>query len=419
MAQTGSIVNTLPLSGIRIVEMAHTVMGPSCTMVLADLGAEVVKIEPLEGERTRNNVGFGSGLFPVFNRNKRSVCADIKTEAGRALVFRLVAKADVLVENFAYGTMDRLGCGYAALAQLNPRLVYCSLKGFLSGPYEKRPALDEVVQFMGGLAYMTGPTGQPLRAGASVVDLMGGMFGVVGILAALRERDLTGRGQLVQSALFESTAYMVGQHMGGQIATGKEPPPMPEKQSSWAIYETFNTADDKVIFIGITSDNHWRSFCAEFKLPHLLADPKLQTNPQRALEHDRLLPVVAQIVRARTFYAMAAKLEELNIPFAPLARPSDLFNDPHLNHGKRMLETLFPNGKRARLPALPLEMGRHEFDIRSQPPVKGEHTREVLAEAGYSAEQISQMIEQSIVIAAEPGLANPDVTPAAGTAQAL
>ena len=399
-------MNKLPLSGIRVVEMAHTVMGPSCTMVLADLGAEVVKIEPLEGERTRNNVGFGSGLFPVFNRNKRSICADIKTEAGKALVFKLVAKADVLVENFAYGTMARLGCGYEALAKINPRLIYCSLKGFLSGPYEKRPALDEVVQFMGGLAYMTGPTGQPLRAGASVVDLMGGMFGVVGILAALREREQTGRGQLVQSALFESTAYMVGQHMGGQIATGKEPPPMPEKQSSWAIYETFTTSDDKVIFIGITSDNHWRSFCTEFKLPHLLEDPKLKTNPQRALEHDRLLPIVAQIVRARTFYAMAAKLEELNIPFAPLAKPGDLFNDPHLNHGKRMLETLFPNGVLARLPALPLEMGQHEFDIRSQPPRKGEHTCEVLEEAGYSPEQIHELIEKGTVKVADVGAAN-------------
>ena len=221
----------LPLEGIRMLELGHTVMGPSCSLVFADLGADVIKVEPLEGERTRHNVGFGSGLFPLFNRNKRSLSLDLKSADGKTILRKLVEQADVLVENFAYGTLERLGFGYDALSAINPRIVYCSLKGFLAGPYEQRPALDEVVQFMGGLAYMTGPRGQPLRAGASVVDLMGGMFGVVGILAALRERDRTGRGQKVQSALFESTAYMVAQHMSGQIVTGKEPPPMPHKAS--------------------------------------------------------------------------------------------------------------------------------------------------------------------------------------------
>ncbi len=392
----------LPLSGIRVVEMCHTVMGPACGMVLADLGAEVIKVEPLEGDRTRHNVGFGAGMFAVFNRNKRSIAVDVKTAAGKAVILKLAAKADVLVENFAYGTMDRLGCGYDALARINPALVYCSLKGFLSGPYEKRPALDEVVQFMGGLAYMTGPSGRPLRAGASVVDIMGGVFGVIGILAALRERGHTGRGQVVRSALFESTAFLVAQHMGAQAVTGMDPPPMPERARAWAIYETFDTADDKKIFVAITSDNHWRSFCTEFQLQDLLSDPGLQTNPQRAQAHDRLVPIVAGVVRARTFYAIAAKLEELNIPFAPLAKPGDLFDDPHLNYGKRMLETLFSNGVRARLPGLPLDMGQHGFGIRIQPPRNGEHTLAILAEAGYTAAQISELIERQIVIAADP-----------------
>jgi crotonobetainyl-CoA:carnitine CoA-transferase CaiB-like acyl-CoA transferase len=388
----------LPLAGIRLLELGHTVMGPSCSLVFADLGADVIKIEPLEGERTRHNVGFGSGLFPLFNRNKRSLALDLKTEDGKTILRKLVAQADVLVENFAYGTLDRLGFGYDTLAQINPCLVYCSLKGFLAGPYEKRPALDEVVQFMGGLAYMTGPHGQPLRAGASVVDIMGGMFGVVGILAALRERERTGRGQQVQSALFESTAYMVAQHMSGQIVTGKEPPPMPHKASSWAIYETFTTADEKTIFIGITSDNHWRAFCNEFGLAELLADPALKTNPQRAAEHDRIAPVVEAIVRQRDFKTMAAILERLKIPFAPLAKPADLFDDPHLNQGNRMVETHFQNGKRARLPALPLEMSNHTLGLRTQPPRKGEHTRDVLREAGFSTSEIDVWISRGIVI---------------------
>jgi len=391
----------LPLAGIRMLELGHTVMGPSCSLVFADLGADVIKVEPLEGERTRHNVGFGSGLFPLFNRNKRSISLDLKSEDGKAILRKLVTQADVLVENFAYGTLERLGFGYATLAEINPRIVYCSLKGFLSGPYEQRPALDEVVQFMGGLAYMTGPRGRPLRAGASVVDMMGGMFGVVGIMAALREREQTGRGQQVQSALFESTAYMVAQHMAGQIVTGKEPPPMPHKASSWAIYETFITADEKTLFIGITSDNHWRAFCIEFGLNDLLADPALKTNPQRAAEHDRIAPVVEAIVRERTFDVMSKILERLKIPFAPLAKPADLFDDPHLNQGNRMLETHFQNGKRAKLPALPLEMGNHTLGIRRQPPRKGEHTREVLAEAGFGETQINAWIDSGTVIAAD------------------
>ena len=390
--------HTLPFHGIRLLELGHTVMGPSCALVLADLGADVTKVEPLEGERTRHNVGFGAGIFPLYNRNKRSLCLDLKTDAGKAIFLHLVTQSDVLVENFAYGTLDRLGFSYEVLEKINPRLIYCSLKGFLSGPYEKRPALDEVVQYMAGLAYMTGPRGQPLRAGASVVDIMGGMFGVVGILAALRERDQTGKGQKVQSALFESTAYMVAQHMSGQVVTGKEPPPMPHKASSWAIYETFITADQKTLFIGITSDNHWRGFCEHFKLHPLLEDPSLKTNPQRAAAHDRIAPTVAQIARAHTFSEMAQVLEALKIPFAPLAKPSDLFEDPHLNQGERMLETQFLDGQRAKLPALPLEMGHHQIRIRQQPPQKGEHSIEILKEAGFTTEEIKAWVDAGIVI---------------------
>jgi len=389
----------LPLSGIRILELGHTVMGPSCSMVLADLGADVIKVEPPEGDRTRANVGFGSALFPVFNRNKRSLCIDLKSETGKAVFYKVVTPADALLENFAPGTMDRLGLGYDALSKLSPRLVYCSLKGFLSGPYEKRAALDEIVQFMGGLAYMTGPSGRPLRAGSSVVDLMGGMFGALGIMAALRERERTGRGQLVESALFESTAFLVAQHMGQEALTGKAPPPMPEKASSWAVYDPFQTADGKTVFVGITSDNHWRAFCNGFGVEDMLSDPALASNPLRARARDKIMPVVTAKFAAEPFATLVAKLEKLNIPFGPLARPGDLFDDPQLNHDGRMLDTLLPTGKRAKIPGLPLEMGGRKTRIRLQPPRKGEHTREVLAETGYGAEEIERLVEQGVAIA--------------------
>jgi crotonobetainyl-CoA:carnitine CoA-transferase CaiB-like acyl-CoA transferase len=397
--EKGAETVELALSGLRILELGHTVMGPSCSMVLADLGADVIKVEPPEGDRTRANVGFGSALFPVFNRNKRSLCIDLKSDEGKIVFQKVVATADALLENFAPGTMDRLGLGYEALSKKHPRLVYCSLKGFLSGPYAKRAALDEIVQFMGGLAYMTGPRGMPLRAGSSVVDIMGGMFGALGIMAALRERERTGRGQLVESSLFESTAFLVAQHMGQQALTGTAPPPMPEKASSWAVYDPFKTADSKTVFVGITSDNHWRSFCTGFGVEEMLSDPDLKTNPLRARQRQKIMPVVTAKFAAETSESLCAKLERLNIPFGPLATPGDLFDDRHLNESGRMLDVLLPTGKRAKIPGLPLDMDGRKTRIRRQPPHMGEHTWAVLEEAGYSGDEIDRMVEQGIVIA--------------------
>ncbi len=270
-----------PLSGIRALEFCHTVMGPSAGLILADLGADVIKIEPVGGDHTRRLPGFAAGFFATFNRNKRSLAIDLKSDTGRALLYRLAATADIVLENFAPGTMERIGCGHDELSGRNPRLIYCALKGFLSGPYEHRPALDEVVQFMAGLAYMTGPPGQPLRAGASVVDIVGGMFAVIAIQAALRDRERTGRGQLVKAALFESTAFLMMQHMAGQAVTGRAPPPMPAREGAWAIYEPFATLDGEQIFIGITSDGQWRRFCEQFGLAALLQNPAYQTNEDR------------------------------------------------------------------------------------------------------------------------------------------
>ena len=388
----------LPLAGIRILELGHTVMGPSCSMVLADLGADVIKVEPPEGDRTRANVGFGSALFPVFNRNKRSLCIDLKSETGRVVFHKVIETADALLENFAPGTMERLGLGYESLARAHPRLIYCALKGFLSGPYEKRAALDEIVQFMGGLAYMTGPEGMPLRAGSSVVDIMGGMFGALGIMAALRERERTGRGQLVESSLFESTAFLVAQHMGQQALTGKEPPPMPHKKSSWAVYDPFQTADGKTVFVGLTSDNHWRSFCTEFGVEELLADPALKTNPQRAQVRERIMPIVTEKFAAETYESLVEKLERINVPFGPLAKPGDLFEDVHLNEGGRMLDIALPTGKSAKIPGLPLDMDGRKPRVRLQPPRKGQHTRAVLQESGFAAGEIDRLVREGVAV---------------------
>ncbi len=398
MAEAGKSANdTLPLAGVRVLEFCHAIMGPSAGLILADLGADVIKVEPVGGDSTRRLPGFAAGFFGTFNRNKRSLAIDLKANEGRALLHRLVATADVAIENYAPGTMDRLGCGYADFCKTNPRIVYCALKGFLSGPYEHRPALDEVVQFMAGLAYMTGPPGQPLRAGTSIVDIMGGAFAVIAIQAALREREQTGRGQFVKSALFESTAFLMAQHMAGQAITGRAPPPMPAREGAWAIYEPFATSDNEQIFVGITSNAQWRRFCEHFGRADLLQNPAYRTNEDRVRERPVLLPIVASIVAQHTRAELAELFDRIDIPFSPVAKPGDLFDDPQLNAGGRMLEIDFLKGVRAKLPRLPVEIGSHDLALRGQPPAIGEHSAEILAELGLNAREIDALCQRGIV----------------------
>lgn len=388
----------LPLDGVRVLEFSHTIMGPSAGMLLADLGADVVKIESApDGDATRRLGGFASGFFFAFNRNKRSLAVDLKSKDGQALIHRLAADADVVLENFGPGTMERLGCGYEDLGKINPRLIYCALKGFLSGPYEHRPALDEVVQYMAGLAYMTGPPGQPLRAGSSVIDIMGGMFAVIGVQAALRERERTGRGQLVKSALFESTAFLMTQHMAGQAVTGRPPPPMPAREGAWGIYETFKASDGEMIFVGLTSDNHWRRFCQHFDRTDMLENPKYANNQLRVKERPVIRAMVAECVGTLTMPELTKLFDEIGIPFAPVAKPGDLFEDPHLNAGGRMLDVAFKDGVRAKIPRLPLEVGAHDFGLRRQAPTIGQHSLEILEEAGLSKAEVDVLRGRGVV----------------------
>ncbi|HEX7125848.1 MAG TPA: CaiB/BaiF CoA-transferase family protein [Thermodesulfobacteriota bacterium] len=387
----------LPLAGIRVVEFAHMIMGPSCGLILADLGADVIKIEPPAGDNTRRLAGSGAGFFPTYNRNKRSVAVDLKRPDGIRLVRRLVDSADVVIENFRPGAMARLGLGYRDLAASNPRLVYCSLKGFLAGPYEQRTALDEVVQMMGGLAYMTGPPGRPLRAGASVNDIMGGMFAAIAVLAALRERDATGRGQEVKSALFENTAFLVAQHMVQFAVTGVPAAPMPNRLSAWAVYDVFDTADGQQVFVGVVTDTQWRQFCEAFDLPDLAADPDLATNPQRVARRDRFLPRLAETFGRLTKAELMRRCERAGLPFAPITRPEELFDDPHLNQPGGMVEVTLADGRATRVPALPVEMDGRRFGRRLDVPRVGEHSREVAAELGYAPDEVARLVETGVV----------------------
>ena len=394
-----------PLAGIRVLEFSHMVMGPSCGMVLADLGADVIKIEPAtRGDNTRRLTGVAIGFFPAFNRNKRSLCLDLKTPSGLAVAQRLAANADVVLENFRPGAMDKLGLGYAALSAANARLVYCSCKGFLPGPYEHRAALDEVVQMMGGLAYMTGTPGKPMRAGSSVNDIMGGLFAVIAIMAALRERETTGQGALVQSGLFETQMVLMAQHMARAAIEGANPQPFgdPAMPKPWPVYDVFDTADEgEQVFVGVVTTTQWRAFCDAFGLDALRDDPALATMPQLAAARAINLPVIAGVFRTIPKAELMARCEVLGLPFAPIAKPMDLFSDPHLLAAGGLLPTDLTGAESADgrakatvagLPNLPVSLRTGRPTLRRQPPRLGEHGAEVMREAGLSDAEIAALV---------------------------
>ncbi len=393
----------LPLAGIRVVEFVHMVMGPTVGLILADLGADVIKVEPLKGDATRGLTNQGAGFFAAYNRNKRSLAVDLKSPAGMAAAKRLIAEADVVTENFRPGAMAGLGLDYETLAAAHPRLVYCSLKGFLPGPYGHRKALDEVVQMMAGLAYMTGPEGRPLRAGASVNDIMGGMFGVIGILAALRQREATGRGQEIKAALFETTVHIVAQHMLQFAATGEPAGPMPDRPRAWAVYDVFETADGESVFVGVVSDTQWKLFCETFERPDLQDDPSLATNPLRCDARQRIMPIICEIFGAYTKPELMGICERIGLPFAPITKPHELFDDPHLKASNGLLDITLTDGSAAQVPALPLEMNGRRPGLRRDLPLTGEHGREVLAEVGYDDDAIARMIADGVIKVTERG----------------
>lgn len=378
-----------PLQGIRVVEMSHMIMGPSCGMFLGFLGAEVVKVEPPVGDKTRKLTGMGRPFFPLFNRGKKSVSLDLTCDAGRAALDRLLAGADVFVENFRDASLAPMGADPADLRRRFPRLIVASHKGFLSGPYENRTALDEVVQMMTGLAYMTGPTGRPLRVGSSANDIMGGLFGALSVVAALHERDRTGEGRAIRVGLFENCLLLVAQHMVQFELEGRSPPPMPERDFSWPVYDIFRTADGKDIFVGAVTEGQWRLLCRYLGLEGLLSDPGLQTRMDQIDARARTLPVFAQAIGARTEAELVAALEPMGIPFSPIARPADMLSDPHVMREGGLARSHLPNGESFRAPSLPFEVDGRMVTGGGDVPGIGDDTDAVLSALGMDATAIA------------------------------
>jgi crotonobetainyl-CoA:carnitine CoA-transferase CaiB-like acyl-CoA transferase len=396
-----STSKSLPLQGIRVVEFSHMVMGPACGMVLADLGAEVIKVEPLTGDLTRNLLGAGAGFFPMFNRNKKSVAIDLRQPEGLQAAIRLASTADVVLQNFKPGVMKKYGLDYATLSKLNPGMIYVNHTGFLPGPYEHRTALDEVVQMMGGLAYMTGRPGDPLRAGSSVNDIMGGMFGAIGALAALMQRAQTGKGQEIDSALFENNVFLVGQHMMQYAVTGQPAAPMPERISSWGLYDVFSVKDGEQIFLAAVSDAQWRTFCTALGFEDMASDPLLQTNNDRVRARATLMPELRRRLEGLSAAHLAQVFEAHQLPFAPISRPEQLLEDPHLLATGGLADVVLSDGdlagQTAKTTLLPIRMDGQRLGVRSNPPKSGEHTQVLLQSLGYTQQEIDALLQSNAI----------------------
>ena len=387
--------SSLPLAGLRVVEFTHMVMGPTCGMVLADLGAEVIKVEPVDGDRTRHLLGAGAGFFPMFNRNKKSIALDLRQPQGLEAAIRLASTADVVAQNFKPGVMKKYGLDYAPLSKLNERLIYVNHTGFLPGPYEHRTALDEVVQMMGGLAYMTGRPGDPLRAGTSVNDIMGGMFGAIGAMAALIQRAQTGKGQEIDSALFENNVFLVGQHMMQYAVTGQAAEPMPNRISAWSVYDVFTVKDEEQIFLAAVSDAQWTAMCNAFGWSDLLANPKYASNNDRVRVRPTLLSELRRRFAPMTAAHIARRFEDNGLPYAPISKPEQLLDDPHLRATGGLAEVRLTDGERAGQTApatlLPVRLAGERLGVRMNPPQLGEHTQELLSSLGYDHAAIAAL----------------------------
>jgi crotonobetainyl-CoA:carnitine CoA-transferase CaiB-like acyl-CoA transferase len=390
-----------PLEGVKVLELGHIVAGPSAGLILADLGAEVIKIEqPGQGDAARNMPNFGS-TFYFLNRNKRSLALDLKSAKGIEIFAELMKQSDVVVDNFAPHQLDKWGIGYEWASELNPKIIYCSIKGFLPGPNQSRPFLDELAQMAAGLAFMTGPVGQPLRAGASIIDIGAATYATLGILAALLERHSTNKGQMITTGLFETAVFWVGQHTTRTQLTGKVPEPMLARsmggQMGWGVYQAFSTCDQRQIFIAVTSNKQWLGLCKALDLPELARDPTLQSNRQRVQAHDRITPIIAGAVSKLSYQETSRKLADENLAYGPINNPRDVLDDPHLSQSRFWME-ITPDGETPlRVPKLPIHTQSDNFEVHSQPPQLGEHSREILLEIGHSEAEIEEWEHSGVI----------------------
>lgn len=389
------------LNGIKVIDLTRVLAGPFCTMILGDLGADVIKIEAPEGDEARNFGPFVKGesaYFMSINRNKRSMVLNLKDPRGREILKELVRQADVLVENFRPGTTAKLGISYEELYPLNPRLIYASCSGFgQTGPYRGRPAYDIIIQAMGGIMSITGqPGGEPTRVGASIGDITAALFTVIGILAALAERERSGKGQYIDISMLDCQVAILENAIARYSVAGEVPKPIGNRHPSITPFTTLRTRDGYIV-IAVGNDNLWRKFCEAVKRPDLIDDPRFKTNPLRTQNWDELYPILCSIFSEYTSEEALAVMEAAGVPCGPLQDVGQVFHDPQIRHREMVLPIEHPVAGSLWMAGTPLKLSRTPGKIARPAPTLGRDTYAILREMGYSESQLKELEAEGVI----------------------